>query len=330
MNSHPVPLVLVTHTLPSGWLAQLENKYRLAVGPENATTLSPDLINQLPEADGLFSLLTIKIDEEILSQAPRLKVISNMAVGVDNIDISACTRRGIPVGHTPGVLTDGTADLTMAILLAIARRIPESSQDAREGKWHTWSPTGWLGKDLKGATLGIVGLGKIGKAVAMRAKGFGMKLIYYDHTSCPEIEEQLGISAVSLMDLFKKSDFISLHVPLNSETRGLVNLNRLRAMKPEAILINTSRGPVVDTEALYQVLRDHQIGGAALDVTDPEPLPPTHPLFKLDNCLIVPHIGSATWNTRKSMAEVACENLIAGLDNKNLPFCANPEAYANR
>lgn len=322
-----LPLVLITHTLPDGWLAQLEGRVRMLTGPEDATQLDPELRARLGEADGLYTLLTIPVTEALLDQAPRLRVVSNMAVGVDNIDLEACTRRGIPVGHTPGVLTDGTADLAMALLLAIARRLPEASQDARGGRWQTWSPTGWLGADLDGATLGIVGLGKIGQAVARRASAFGVNLVYTDTSDHPEIESQLGARRLGLDELLHRSDFVSLHVPLTEETRGMIDEGALQSMQPTAILVNTARGPIVDTAALTLALQEGWIRAAALDVTDPEPLPPDHPLYALDNCLVVPHIGSATWNTRRRMAERACENLLAGLEGQRLPFCVNPQVY---
>lgn len=325
-----LPLVLITHTLPKSWLASLEGHCQQIVGPKDATALAPELEAHLAEAEGLFCLLTIPIREETLQNAPRLRVISNMAVGYDNIDVAACTRRGIPVGNTPGVLTDGTADLTMALLLAIARRLPEASRDAQEGRWTTWSPTGWLGNDLYGATLGIVGMGKIGRAVAERAKGFGMRLVYSDTTPNPQAEASLGAEHLSLIELLKESDFVSLHTPFTSETRHLLNEETLRLMKPTAILVNTSRGAVVDTNALARALSEGWIAAAALDVTDPEPLPPDHPLFSLSNCLIVPHIGSATQNTRRAMAERACQNLLAGLRGERLPYCVNPEIYNKR
>lgn len=321
------PFVIVTHSLPEGWLTSLEERCQLLIGPKDDTSLSPDLKARLAEAEGLFSLLTIRVDSSLLDKAPRLQVVSNMAVGVDNIDLEACTLRSIPVGHTPGVLTNGTADLAMAILLAAARRLPESSKDAREGLWTTWSPTAWLGADLYGATLGIVGMGKIGSAVAARAKGFGVRLVYTDEHPKPEAEESLGASRLPLDELLHQSDFVSLHVPLTAETRSLIDEEALQAMKPTAILVNTSRGPVVDTQALFLALTEGWIKAAALDVTDPEPLPPDHPLYSLPNCFIVPHIGSATFNTRRGMAERACENLLAGLEGRRLPYCANPEVY---
>ena len=323
-----LPLVLVTHTLPAGWLASLEGKCQLVTGPVDATTLAPELADRLPETDGLFTLLTIPVTEALLEVAPRLRVVSNMAVGVDNIDLQACTRRGIPVGNTPGVLTDGTADLAMALLLAAARRLPEASQDARQGRWVTWLPADWLGADLSGGTLGIIGMGKIGNAVARRAQGFGLRLVYTDTRALPEVANELGATRLPLEDLLNQSDFVSLHVPLTEETRYLIDEKALRSMQSSAILVNTSRGPVVDTDALTKALQHGWIAGAALDVTDPEPLPGDHPLYALPNCLIVPHIGSATWNTRRRMAELACENLLAGLEGRQLPHCVNPEVYS--
>jgi glyoxylate reductase len=322
-----LPLVLVTHTLPEGWLDTLEGRCRMLVGPVDADRLSPDLERSLPEAEGLYCLLTIKVDETLLNRAPKLKVVSNMAVGVDNIDLSTCTERGIPVGNTPDVLTDGTADLAFALLLSAARGLPGASQDAREGRWKTWSPTGWLGKDLKGAALGIVGLGKIGRAVAERGRAFGMTIIYTDPVQQPEFEDRFNAKCLPLEELLQEADFVSLHIPLTPQTRHLMNKRTLRLMKPDAILINTARGPIVNMEDLATALKENWLHGVALDVTDPEPLPTDHPLFQLPNCLITPHIGSATWNTRRAMAERACINLLAGLNGEKIPFCVNPEVY---
>jgi phosphoglycerate dehydrogenase-like enzyme len=322
------PLVLITHTLPAEWIALLEGRVRAVTGPLDATYLAPELEAHLAEAEGLFCLLTIPIRKELLKRMPRLRVVSNMAVGVDNIDLAECTRRGIPVGNTPGALTDATADLTMSLLLAAARRLPESARDAREGRWKTWSPAGWLGADLRGASLGIIGMGKIGRAVAERARGFGIQIVFYDPSVGADGRPPLpDAESLSFDQLLRTSDFISLHCPLTPETRGLISNTALEKMKPSVILVNAARGPVVDTAALTRALAQGQIGGAALDVTDPEPLPPDHPLYQLPNCFIVPHIGSATHGTRRKMAEMACENLLAGLDGKRLPFCVNPEVY---
>jgi phosphoglycerate dehydrogenase-like enzyme len=318
-----LPFVLLTHTLPSDWIALLEGRVHAITGPLDATALAPELEAHLAEAEGLFCLLTIPVCKELLDRMPRLRVVSNMAVGVDNVDVTECTRRRIPVGNTPGVLTDATADLTMSLLLAAARRLSESAGDARLGRWKTWSPTGWLGADLRGATLGIVGLGKIGRAVAERARGFGMKIVFYD----PNAGVVQGAKQLSFDELLRQSDFVSLHCPLTVETRGLINESALEKMKPDAILVNAARGPVVDTTALTRALAEGRLFAAALDVTDPEPLPSDHPLYSLPNCLIVPHIGSATRGTRRRMAEMACENLLAGLEGRKLPYCVNPEVY---
>lgn len=323
------PLVIVSHTLPDAWLAPLAAGCELLVGPETAVTpqLSDELWARLPQAQGLLILLTVPVDDALLAQAPQLRVVSNMAVGVDNVDLAACTRRGIPVGHTPGVLTEGTADLTMALLLAAARRLPEASRDAREGRWTTWSPTGWLGADLNGATLGIVGLGQIGRAVAVRAAGFGLRLLYTSRTAKPAVEKALGVQRVPLAELLAQSDFVSLHVPLTPQTHHLIDAAALQRMKPTAVLVNVARGPVVDSDALAQALREGWIAAAALDVTDPEPLPPDHALYALPNCLIVPHIGSATQRTRRRMAELAAANVLAGVRGERLPHCVNPDVY---
>ena len=322
------PLILLTHPLPSDWISILDGKVELIVSPDEKPGWAANLLEVLPRADGILSLLTTRIDATLLEKTPLLRVVSNMAVGVDNIDINACTKRGIPVGNTPGAMTDATADLTMSLLLAAARKLPESARDAREGRWQTWSPTGWLGADLRGATLGIIGLGKIGRAVAERARGFGLRLVYWEPTDSPENEAQTGARYVSFDELLSTSDFVTLHCPLNESTRGLIGESALRKMKPTAILINAARGPVVDTSALVRALSENWIASAALDVTDPEPLPPTHALYSLPNCFILPHIGSATHGTRKRMAEMACENLLAGLEGRRLPNCVNPEVYS--
>ncbi len=322
MSHIPQPLVLLTHPLPAAWIAALDGKVRLEVGEEGYAGFSPRLEKYLPETNGILSLLTAKVGDALLERAPQLRVLSNMAVGVDNLDIPACTRRGIPVGHTPDVLTDATADLTMAILLAAARRLPEAALDAREGRWGTWSPTGWLGVDLRGAQLGIVGMGKIGRAVAERARGFGIRLAY---TNPAKIESDAA--HLPLDELLRTSDFVSLHCPLNASTRGLIGERELMLMKESAVLVNAARGPVVDSDALLRALTQGWIAAAALDVTDPEPLPASSPLYTLKNCLILPHIGSATQGARRRMAEIACKNLLAGLQGERLPHCFNPEVY---
>ena len=321
------PLVLMTHDLPDDWLGNSLDEYRVILGDNTKRGIDKKLKRYLPEASGIICLLDDPITSEIIKQAPLLKVVSNMAVGTDNIDVKLCTSLGIPVGNTPGVLTDGTADLTIALLLSVSRQLAEANQDARDGMWSNWEPTGWLGRDLKDATVGIIGLGKIGSAVAERLKPFGCKLIFTNRSPLPDQESILTARQVDLDELLSTSDFICLHVPLTKKTKGLISKEEFQKMKPNTIMINAARGPVVDTEALLEALQNNQILAAGLDVTDPEPLPPDHPLYQLPNCFITPHIGSATFNTRKVMAGIAIRNLKTGIQGKPLPFCVNPEVY---
>ena len=322
-----LPFVIVSHALPENWLKKLENHCRFVIGPERGDGFAPELQEHLANAEGILTMLTVPVNKAFLTQAPKLRVVSNMAVGVDNIDLIACVERGIPVGHTPGVLVEGTADMTLTLLLAAARRLVEASDDARNGHWTTWTPTAWLGTDLHGATLGIVGMGKIGQAAAARAKAFGMNIVYNSRSPKLEAEARLDAKRLSLDGLLAQSDFVSLHTPLTPETRHLIDTAALKKMKSTAILVNMARGPVVDTNALVQALQEGWIQAAALDVTDPEPLPSDHVLYSLRNCVIAPHIGSATQHTRRRMAELACDNLLAGLNGRRLPHCANPKVY---
>ena len=256
-----------------------------------------------------------------------LRVISQMAVGFDNIDIVAATERGIPVGNTPGVLTDTTVDFAFALLMAAARRIVEGERYVKDGNWVTWEPTLLMGQDVHDATLGLVGLGRIGQGMARRARGFGMRVIYSDPTADEAEGKELEAEAYELDDLLAESDFVSLHVPLTPETTHLMGKREFELMKPSAILINTARGPAVDPSALYQALKEGEIAYAALDVTEPEPISVDDPLLTLDNCLIVPHIASSSLATRSRMATMAAENLEAGLNGAELPHCVNPEVY---
>lgn len=285
------------------------------------------LLEKARGMDGLLCLLTDRVDAELLDAAgPQLKVVSNHAVGFDNVVVADATARGIPVGNTPGILTDATADIAFALLLAVGRRIVESEKYIRDGKWKTWHPSALLGMDFAGRTLGIVGFGRIGRAVAKRAVGFGMRILYYSPNSEPEFG---AIKMNSLDELLRESDFVSMHTPLNASTRHLVNTDFLSKMKPNAVFVNTSRGGVVDQSALFEALKARKIFAAGLDVTDPEPLPLDSPLLTLENCLIVPHIGSASEQTRDAMSRLAAENLIAGLKGERLPHCINPEVYGS-
>lgn len=321
------PKVFVTHSIPNKGLNLILDACDAEVWPEVTPPNRSTLLEKVKDVDGLLCMLTSKIDTEIMvSAGPKLKVISNYAVGFDNIDISAATERGILVCNTPGVLTETTADLAFALLMAAARRIVEAEKFVKDGKWQTWDPKVLLGQDIHGATLGIIGMGKIGTAVAKRAKGFGMKIIYYDHNHRSEIDSVLDARICeNLNELLTTADFISIHVPLTSETQNLINSESFKKMKNNAILINTSRGKVVDPEALFLALKDGEIAYAALDVTDPEPLPVDHELLTLPNCLIVPHIGSASIATRNRMAVMAAENLIDALNNKIPKHLVNPE-----
>jgi len=284
------------------------------------------LLQKIHHAQGLVCLLTDKIDAEILNEAPSLRVISNYAAGFDNIDVAEAARRGIVVGNTPEVLTETTADFAFALMMAAARRIVEGDRYVRAGRWKTWGPMIFLGQDIYGATLGIIGLGRIGTAVARRAKGFGMKVLYYSRSKREQIENELGVEYAGFDRLLAESDFITAHVSLTPETYHLIGERELQKMKRTAVLINTSRGPVVDNMALYRALRDGKVAFAALDVSEPEPIPVGHPLLTMENVIITPHIASASVTTRTRMALMAADNLIAGLKGETLPHSVSPES----
>ena len=304
-----VPKVYVSRQLPDQAFSALSS-FRVNVWPEEETPVPRDiLLRECSDASGLLCLLTDRVDQELLDRCPSVKIVANMAVGYDNIDVEACTRRGVLVTNTPGVLTESTADLTFGLILATARRIPEARDMLLQGRWRTWSPMFLTGQDVHGATLGIVGFGRIGQAVARRAAGFGMFVLYYSRHRYPELEKELGVQHRPLDDLLRESDIVSLHLPLSEDTRGLIGERELALMKPSAILINTSRGPVVDERALYRALRDRRIWAAGLDVFEREPLPEDSPLRSLDNVVLLPHIGSASIKTRTAMAVLAAENV---------------------
>jgi glyoxylate reductase len=299
--------VFVTRQLPGGALDRLVAEHDVEVWPDSLPPPPDELLARAPELEGVLSLLTDRVDAQLLDAAPKLRAISNYAVGVDNIDVDAATARGIPVGNTPGVLTDTTADLAVALMLGIARRLADGDAYVRRGEWRTWEPGLLLGHDLHGATVGILGLGRIGRAVARRLEGFECTVL---HTS--------RSGGVPFEDLLERSDFVSVHTPLTPETRGLIGERALRRMKPSAYLVNTARGPVVDTVALAAALHAGEIAGAALDVTEPEPLPGDHPLLDAPNLLVLPHLGSATHATRERMADMAADNLLAGLRGERM------------
>ncbi len=311
--------MFVTRRLPGDALERLAAQHDVEVWPERLPPPRAELLGRAPDLDGLLSLLTDPVDAELIEAAPSLRAISNYAVGVDNVDVEAATARGIPVGNTPDVLTESTADLALALMLGIARRLAEGEAFVRAGEWVTWEPGLMLGRDLHGATVGIVGYGRIGQAVGRRLEGFGCELV-----------TTRGSGGVPLDELLERSDFVTLHCPLTPQTRGLIAAEALRRMKPTAYLVNTARGPVVDTAALAGALRAGELAGAALDVTDPEPLPGDHPLLDAPNLLVVPHIASATHATRGRMADIAVDNLLAGLAGEPMPHSVNAEALAGR
>ena len=324
----PHPRVFVTRQLPGSALDELRERADVSVWEDEQPPTREELIEAVAEVEGLLCLLTDNIDAGLLEAAPRLRVISTMAVGYDHIDVDAATRQGILVCHTPGVLTETTADFAFALLLAAARRLPEGERAAREGRWTTWHPSFLLGQDVYAATLGIVGLGQIGQAVARRARGFQMRVLYHSRTRKPELEQELQCAYASFDNLLAESDFVSVHVPLTPETRHIFNQDAFARMKPTAVFVNTSRGAVVDEAALLRALESHHIAGAAIDVTETEPLPKHDPLLRLPNLLVTPHIGSASAATRARMAEMAVENLLAGLAGKTPKHCVNPQVLA--
>ena len=323
------PKVYVTRMVTSEALEMVSEVAEMKLWTDELSIPYETLLEQVKDIDGLLCLPADKVDAKVMDTAPRLKVISNCAVGYDNIDIAEATKRGIPVGNTPGVLSETTADFTFALLMAAARRVAEGDRYTRSGLWQTaWKPTLLLGQDIHHSTLGIVGLGRIGIEIARRAKGFQMHVLYHDRIRREDAEKELGVEYVAtLSELLSRSDFISLHVPLVEDTRKTIGPAEFSMMKPTSILVNTSRGPVIDQEALYKALKSGQIAAAAIDVTEVEPIPMADPLLTLENIIITPHIGSASAVTRTKMANMAAANLIAGLRGEMLPNCVNPEVF---
>ncbi|HEX9531599.1 MAG TPA: D-glycerate dehydrogenase [bacterium] len=323
------PKVYVTRKVPEQALEILRSVAEVSVWDrEDVPPPRQVILRELAQADGVFSLLTDRIDAEVMAAAPRLKVISNFAVGFDNVDIPAATKRGIVVTHTPDVLTETVADFTVCLMLAAARRLVEADRYTRDGKWKTWEPLLLAGQDIHHATLGLIGLGRIGAAVARRAQGFGMQVLYYDVVRREDLERSLSITHRSLDDVLRDSDVISVHVPLSEQTRHLIGRAQFALMKNTAVFVNTSRGPVVDQAALTQALASRRIFAAGIDVFEQEPVSPDDPLLKLDNVIVVPHIASASIPTRIRMATLAAENLVAVLQGKRPPNPVNPEVLA--
>ena len=322
--------ILITGRLPDHFIEELSKAFDVEANPYDRPMPREEILRAVADREGLLSMITDVVDQTLLDCAPRLRMIANFGVGYNNIDVRAATARGIPVTNTPGVLTDATADLTFALILAAGRRLMEGDRLIRQSNFPAWAPFNFLGSEVSGKILGIVGMGRIGKAVACRARGFGMPVIYHNRSRIdPTEEKNLGAEYTDFEALLSRADFVSLHVPLTDETRHLIGSAEIKWMKKGAFLINTSRGPVVDEEALLSALRGHEIAGAALDVYEHEPVL-TPGLTALDNIVLLPHIGSATIETRERMARLAIDNLVSGLSGKRPPHLVNPEVWQAR
>ena len=318
--------IFATRRLPGPALDRLGQQHDVEIWPERLPPPQAELTQRVNSADALLSTISDRIDAPLIDGATHLKAIANYAVGYDNVDVDAATRKGIPVGNTPDVLTDATADLAFTLLLAAARRLPEAAATVIDGSWDTWDPGGLLGRSVYGKTLGIVGAGRIGQAVAQRATGFAMEVLVAGrrpHAGEHAHQQAQPDGRTPILELLRRSDFISIHCPLTEQTRHLIDSEALRLMKPTAILVNTARGPIVDQQALATALRDGQIAGAALDVTDPEPLPAGDPLLKAPNLIVAPHIGSATHEAREQMTQLSVDNLLAALNGDPMPHQVN-------
>ena len=325
------PRIYITRPLAEAAMRILEGHAEYRMWDRESEPVKRDtLLREIVDVDGIICLITEKMDAEVIERAHRCRVIAQVAVGYDNIDVAAATRRGILVTNTPGVLTETTADMGWAILMATARRVVEGDKFTRSGRWKTWELMGFTGQDVHGATLGIVGLGRIGTSIARRAKGFGMPILYYNRHRNEALEAELGARHLPLADLLRQSDFVMISCALTQETRHLIGERELGLMKPSAILVNIARGPIVDQRALYRALVDHKIWAAGLDVFEVEPVPPDEPLLKLDNVVVPPHLGSASTVTRIKMATMAAENCLAGVTGKVPPNVVNPEALERR
>lgn len=319
--------IFITREIPGEAAETLRDAgHEVAVWPGELPPPPGELADALRESDAAMTMVTDRVPAEVIDASPRLRVLANMAVGYDNVNPGEAAERGVWLTNTPGVLAETTADFAWSIMLSAARNVALSDRETREGKWKTWSPTGYLGVDIHGATLGVIGLGEIGEAVARRASGFAMKVLYHSRTRKEDLERSQGWEYASLEDLLERSDFVSLHVPLSPETRHYLGAEHFARMKPTAILVNTARGTVIDQDALVEALRKGRPGGAALDVTDPEPLPSDHPLFSFPNVVVTPHIASASLVTRSRMADMAARNILAVLEGKEPPNAVNRPA----
>ena len=327
--SAPRKKVYVTRLIPEKGIQLLRDQVEVDIHLGDLPPPRDTIVEHTRDKDGLLCLLTDTVDEELMGQCPRLRVISNYAVGFDNIDVAAATKRGIVVTNTPGVLTETVADFAWALLMAAARKTVEADRFTRAGKWKTWAPKLLLGTDVYGKTLGIVGAGRIGVSVGRRAAGFSMRILYHDVERREDFEEQTGAKFVDFETLLRESDFVSLHVPLTADTEHMIGEKEFSKMKGNAILINTSRGPVVDEVALYRALKEGRIAGAGLDVFEREPAQASNPLFELENIVVAPHIASASLETREKMAVISAQNLLDALEERVPKFVVNPEVLGS-
>ena len=318
--------VYVTRRIPDAGLALLRERFDVSMNEEDRPLTRPELLAAIADVDGVLTLLTDRIDGEVMDASTSVKGYANYAVGYDNLDVAAATARKIPLSNTPDVLTDATADMAWALLFAVARRVVESDAVMRSGRWGGWGPLQFIGGDITGATLGIIGAGRIGAAMARKSRGFGMTVLYSDAFRNEALEREVGARRVELDELLAESDYVSVHVPLLPETRHLINAGTLRKMKPTAYLINTARGPIVDEAALVEALRAGVIAGAGLDVYEAEPKMASG-LAELPNVVITPHVASATKRSRDDMATLAARNLIAMVEGSRPETCINPEIY---
>ncbi len=323
--------VFVTRKIPSEGLDIIRSSFETTVWQPEVPPTRDEIVEKAKDCAGLVTLLTDPIDSVVLQSLPDLKVIAQYAVGFDNIDVELATSRGIIVTNTPGVLTETTADLTWALIMATARGIPQADRYVKEGKWKVgWGPMMLLGNDIYGATLGVIGMGRIGSAVAHRAKGFSMKILYtdpFENETTKSVEKEIGATRTDLETLLREADIVTIHVPLNPETRGMIDEKELAIMKPGAVLVNTSRGAVINEFALADALRSGHLRGAGLDVFNEEPLPADSSLLELHNIVLTPHIASASFATRARMATMCAENLSAALRREKPPNVVNPEVF---
>ena len=323
------PKIYITRRIPESGIKLLQESCDVEIWDSDDVVPRDVFLKAISDKDAVLCLLTDKVDAETMDVAKSVKIFANMAVGFDNIDVEECTKRGVMASNTPGVLTGTTADFAFTLLMSAARRIREGHEFVQAGKWETWGPLLLMGQDIHHATLGLIGLGRIGTEMARRGQGFSMRVIYNDVVRREDLEQELGLEYADFDTVLQESDFVSMHVPYMPATHHLISTEQLAMMKQTAVLINTARGPIVDPQALYTALKSGEIWAAGLDVTDPEPIPMDDPLLTLDNCLIAPHIASASFNTRSDMSELAANNILAALSGERPPTILNPDVLGN-